>query len=655
MHEPVRSLSSSLLGGVVRRRPFRSLRWRLQAWYALVLVSVLTVFSLVVYVTSWQNRLQQIDAELDRTAEVITSRLRRLFPGPRSFRDPGRWPTSPRPEGEQAKRSGRPPQQRDEMAANALEPIVNASRETREPFPSRPPWSGERPQNPGPPGESPGRRDRNSPRRETGDDNAVSALTPANESRGPREGSGFGSPRPGEWPAPPPGQMPPPGQWPTPSLGLPDEFLQLFEGDEETRLYFVIWDHQGKVLQKSDSAPAIAFPALKVGEDKLPIRSVRLKDSQREVIHVSSFDVNLLVGRSIVNDLAAHHQSSLWRLAVGVAVLAAGLVGGWWSTTRAIRPLAAMTAAAESISAQRLSQRIDVQETDDELGQLATVLNRTFDRLQAAFEQQTRFTADASHELRTPLSVILAHADLALSRERTAAEYRTTLETCRSASRRMKSLIDGLLTLARLDSDAAGLQFAEFDLEPLARECIDLVRPLAAERQITIAADLQPTINRGDRQRLSQVITNLLTNAIRYNREGGQVQVTVASENGAAVISVADTGIGIPADELPHIFDRFYRVDKARSRAEGSSGLGLSISRTIVLAHGGTIAARSTPDVGTTMEVRLPFESGASEVRLFRKPDFAPHGNLPERSPADKAKPDFSDGADHLPSEQLSV
>ena len=617
MHEPVRSPNSGLLGGIVNRRRFHSLRWRLQAWYALVLVSVLTVFGLVVYVTAWQNRLQQIDAELDRTAEVITSRLRRLFPWPQHFRGPGRWPTPPRSGGDQANRSGRPPQRSDEVAANKSELNLIADRESDDAFASRSSRPGERPQNAGSQGDTAGRRDRGFSRRESSDDNAVSALSPANENRGPREANGIWGSRPNEWPAPQPGPMSPTGplpfgQWPTPSLGLPDEFLQLFEGDEDTRRYFVIWDHQGKVLQKSDSAPEIDFPALKVGEDKLPIRAVRLRETQREVIHVSSFDINLLVGRSIDGDLSAHHRSSLWRLAVGAAVLAAGLVGGWWSTTRAIRPIAAMTAAAESISVQRLSQRIDVRQTDSELGQLATVLNQTFDRLQASFEQQTRFTADASHELRTPLSVILAHADLALSRERTPEEYRATLETCRSASRRMKSLIDGLLTLARFDSDAANLPLTPFDLEPLARECIDLVRPLAAERRVTIETTLASTILRGDRERLSQVITNLLTNAIRYNRDGGQVHVTVACENGAAMISVADTGIGIPADELPFIFDRFYRVDKARSRAEGSSGLGLSISRTIVASHGGTIVARSEPDIGTVIEVRLPISTSAT-------------------------------------------
>ena len=624
---------------IALRRPFRSLRWRLQAWHALVLTGVLAVFGLVVYVTAWQSRLQQIDAELDRTAEVITSRLRRLFPWPQSFRGPGRWPTAPRPLDNQANRPDNTPPRRDEVVANPSEPNVNASREPREPFPSRTSGPGERPQNLGPQGDSAGRRDRTPPRRENSDDNVVSALAPANESRGPRETTDHSSPRPGEWPGPPmppPGPMPLSGQRPTPSLGLPDEFLQLFEGDEETRLYFVIWDHLGKVLQKSDSAPEIDFPALKVGEDKLPVRSVRLRDTQREVIHVSSFGINLLVGRSIVKDVAAHHHSSLLRLVVGLAVLAAGLVGGWWSTARALRPIAAMTAAAQSISAQRLSQRIDVQEIDNELGQLATVLNRTFDRLQASFEQQTRFTADASHELRTPLSVILAHADLALSRQRSPEEYRAALETCRSASRRMKSLIDGLLTLARFDSDAAGLNFAEFDLEPVTRECIDLVRPLAVERKITIEATLAATMICGDRERLSQVITNLLTNAIRYNRDGGRVQVTVASEHGAVVISVADTGIGISADELPYIFDRFYRVDKARSRAEGSSGLGLSISQTIVMAHGGTIVARSEPDIGTTLEVRLPLQMS---VAVGMTTD----------------SPSRSRGVDHLPSEKLSV
>jgi heavy metal sensor kinase len=606
MNEVIPALSPSKIERIAMRRPLRSLRWRLQAWHALLLTGVLTVFGLVVYALAWQSRLQQIDPELDRTAVVITSRLRRLMPWPMPFpwpqpprgAGPDRWQPPARPENDLANRSEPGPQRPDE-------PNGRIDR-----GPSRRDDSG-------------GRSDRYERRprsREESDFGPVSALVAINASHipnGPRDvsepreqTSGTREKNGGRDPSGPrdpnAGRGPRPGEFPAPSLGLPEEFLHLFEGEEDSRLYFVVWDREGKVLQKSDSAVDIPFPGLHVGEDKLPVRVVRVRDSHREVVHVSSWDVNVLVGRSMVKDLAAQHASGALLALAGLAVLAAGLVGGWWTSSRAIRPIASMTAAAESISAQRLSQRIDVQETDNELGQLATVLNRTFDRLQASFEQQTRFTADASHELRTPLSVILAHADLALSRERTPEEYRATLETCRSASRRMKALIEGLLTLARFDSDAAELQFTELNIESVIRDCIDLVRPLATERRITITADIKPVIMRGDRERLSQVIINLLTNAIRYNREDGKVQVSVDAEDGVAVIAVTDTGIGIPADELPRIFDRFYRVDKARSRAEGSSGLGLSISQTIVAFHGGTIVATSKPDVGTTMQVRLP-------------------------------------------------
>lgn len=542
----------------VLRRPFRSLRWRLQAWHALVLTSVLTVFGLVVYALAWQSRLQQMDPELDRTAVVITSRLRRLLPWPPPFL----WPQPPRGPG--AERRPRPQDDTRVEPVSALT-ALNTTPDPREP---------------------------DGARNATGVRDSADIRQPVGPPREPGIGRG---PRPGEWPKP--------------GLGLPEEFLHLFEGDTESRLYFVVWDREGKVLEKSALAEDVPFPGLKVGDDKLPVRVVRVRGQQREVIHVSSWDINVLVGRSIVNDLAAQRSSGFLLALAGLAVLGAGLLGGWWSSSRAIRPIAAMTATAESISAQRLSQRIDVSETDDELGQLAAVLNRTFDRLQSAFERQTRFTADASHELRTPLSVILAHADLALSRERTPDEYRTTLDTCRKASRRMKSLIDGLLTLARFDADAADLQWDDVDLEPLVRDCLDLVKPLAAERQIALSAELKPTVLRGDRERLAQVVTNLLTNSIRYNRDGGRVCVAVFSDKNAAVVSVSDTGIGISAEELPRIFDRFYRVDKVRSRTDGSSGLGLSICQTIVNSHGGTITARSELDVGTTFEVRLPIKT----------------------------------------------
>ena len=524
---------------------FKSLRWRLQVWHAIVLLIVLTSFGGIVHSLHWQTRLQQVDAELDRTAGVVMSQLRRLLPRPPGGRPGG----------------GRRPRRADE--ANPETDTV-----------ARP-------------------------------DTYIVAAAPRPDS--PRTETS-----PENRPAPPPDQAGPPGLTrrdrfdPGP---LPEEFQQLFHGDEESRLYFVIWGGNGDLLQKSDSAPEISYPNLHVGREGLPIRIVRSRpgdQTYREVIHAGMFDMNILVGRSLEKDLAAHHRSGFLLAGAGLIILSAGVLGGGWLSSRAILPIAEMTATAESISALDLSKRINIKETDSELGKLATVLNQTFDRLQSAFERQSQFTADASHELRTPLSVISAHTELALARPRSNEDYRGAIETCRRASQRMRSLIDSLLLLARFDSGAPSLKQDRFDLKPLLEDCAELVEPLAAERQIRIECKPDSCDVRGDWDRLSQVVTNLLTNAIRYNVEGGHVRVTTRTEGEMATLSVRDTGVGIAADQLLRIFDRFYQVDKARSRAEGSSGLGLSICKTIVEAHGGTIVATSEVGVGTTLEVRLP-------------------------------------------------
>ncbi|MBC7819362.1 MAG: sensor histidine kinase, partial [Planctomycetaceae bacterium] len=229
--------------------------------------------------------------------------------------------------------------------------------------------------------------------------------------------------------------------------------------------------------------------------------------------------------------------------------------------------------------------------------------------LESAFEQQARFTADASHELRTPLAVIMSQIELALSKPRSNEEYLAALETCQRASRRMRSLIDSLLLLARFDSGQPDLHCGPLDLSEVATESVELLRPLADERQIKLGSDMTPVPFVGDRERLGQVVTNLLTNAIRYNQDGGRVDVRVERINGDVVVSVSDTGIGIPASDLPHIFERFFRVDRARARADGGSGLGLAICQSVVEAHGGQITARSELQHGTTLEVRLPLSS----------------------------------------------
>ncbi|RLT09955.1 MAG: HAMP domain-containing protein [Planctomycetota bacterium] len=531
----------------------RSLRWRLQAWHAVVLTAVLSIFGMVVYHLLWQTRIDQIDSELHRTAEVLTSRLRRLLPAVQM----SRW---------------RPPMELPEVLGREWLQSLNTSNEMEleSEVIQRPP------------------------------------SAPASDDEQARGSSGvFSEQQFGQRPFPP--EIPRPESMTNlaDEHWLPEDFVTLFEG-VDAPLYYIVWDRDGVILQRSDFAPQVKFENLYKGWNSLPVRTVQSRGWLREVTHCTSFGNHVLVGRSIQGDVASQHGSGWLLAACGWLVLTLGVVGGGWLSGRALRPLASMSVTAKNISVENISQRIDLAETDSELGQLALVLNQTFDRLQSAFEHQLRFTADASHELRTPLAVILSQTELTLSKPRSSDEYRTALETCQRAGRRMRSLIDSLLLLARFDAGHPELQRGSVDLAEVANESVELLRPLADERKITLRSEVLPMSVVGDRDRLGQVVTNLLANAIRYNQEGGHVEVRVERVNGHAIVSVSDNGIGIPTEELPHIFERFYRVDKARTRVEGGTGLGLAICQSVVEAHGGQITARSEPEHGTTLEVRLP-------------------------------------------------
>jgi len=304
--------------------------------------------------------------------------------------------------------------------------------------------------------------------------------------------------------------------------------------------------------------------------------------------------------------LADLRRTALILTSVGAGILLLGLLGGWWLASRAIRPIADISSAAVKISAGDLSQRINISETESELGRLASVLNSTFARLDAAFAQQQQFTSDAAHELRTPVSVMLTQTQTILNRERSAADYRETVEACQRAAQRMRRLIESLLELARLDAGQQQMKRMRFDLAQTARDCVTLIQPLADERHVKVFCNVPPLNCLGDPERLSQVITNLLTNAIAYNKDNGEVRVSGEVKNGTTILTVRDTGVGISSADLPHVFDRFYRVD--RSRTSGNTGLGLAISKAIVEAHGGTIEVSSQLDVGTSFMVRLPSE-----------------------------------------------
>jgi heavy metal sensor kinase len=311
------------------------------------------------------------------------------------------------------------------------------------------------------------------------------------------------------------------------------------------------------------------------------------------------------VGCSINPELKELQHTAMNLTAVGGLILLIGFAGGWWFVSRSLRPISEIGSTAARISAGDLSQRINVAEAESELGQLAAVLNSTFARLETAFAQQKQFASDAAHELRTPVSVILTQTQTALNRERDAASYKQTVEACQRAAQRMRKLIESLLEMARFDAGQESLKRSPFDLSKTVADGVELVQPLAAERGVKIISELSPVQISGNSGRLAQVVTNLLTNAIQYNQPAGEVRVTLASQAGLAVLTIADTGQGIAAEDLARVFERFYRADKSRTGA-GNAGLGLSICKAIVEAHGGTVEAASEAGNGSTFTVRLP-------------------------------------------------
>lgn len=370
----------------------------------------------------------------------------------------------------------------------------------------------------------------------------------------------------------------------------------------ERGFYYALWTRNRAPFTASENAPAdLARPA-----DGPP--AVRWVGTRREAYVIPNPGDVALVGRDLAADVAQLHRYA-WELAGAAAVAWLGtLLIGAWLVGRALRPVHDIGAAAQKIATGDLSQRIDTADTHSELGQLAAVLNSTFARLEAAFAQQARFTADAAHELRTPVAVMLTQVQNGLASDGLTTEQREAFEACERAANRMRRLIESLLALARLDAGAERIEAKRMDLAEAAREGVALIQPLAATRQITVLAELEAAPCRADATRIAQVITNLLTNAIHHNRDGGEVRVQTRRVKDAAVLIVTDNGPGIASEHLPRIFERFYRVDKARTSAAGRTGLGLSISKAIVDAHGGTIEVASEEGKGATFTVRLPAE-----------------------------------------------
>jgi len=539
----------------------RSIRWTLQIWHAAILVVVLLGFGCASYFEVSRTRFMEVDAELSGAVHVLAAYLA----------PPPRRPAPPPPRREDDDRG--PP---GSLGSSGTVGILGQV------GPPGGPEDRERPRPDGPP-----RRFDPPPLDQPPPDRERPPGRPGDQHRDPEQQAAHA----------------------TPLLDLPAGFLDRYSDSNPDKPFFLLRRSDGGIIKAVGGYPD--RPELLAATPADGVVRYRQWADVRVAVLTTPLGTQIIAGRSVRREQDQLGRLVLLLTGTGAAVLAFGLTGGWFLSRRVVRPIGVMSATAEALSATHLSGRIEVDRVPSELGLLAQVLNAAFARLESAFLQQARFTADASHELRTPLSVIHSHAELALSRERSNDEYRQTLAICLKASTRMRSLVESLLLLAR--ADAGGLEMAHrpFDLGEIVQDCIALLAPLAQQVGIDLQPALQPVTVTGDPSRIGQVVANLVTNAIRYNHSGGMVQVSTEWVDGAAVLTVADTGMGIAPEDQPRVFERFFRADKARSRKVGGSGLGLAICKSIIDAHGGSIVFSSIPGQGTTFVVRLPAEAPA--------------------------------------------
>ena len=299
-------------------------------------------------------------------------------------------------------------------------------------------------------------------------------------------------------------------------------------------------------------------------------------------------------------------------LAAAPVALLLAWFGGWFLVRKSLAPISEMSRSARRISAEKLGERLPVANPRDELGRLAATFNELLARLQESCAQQRQFVADASHELRTPLHVIHTATEVMLEPpRREASEYHETLSIINEQTRRLNKIVEDLFTLARADAGQRELEPSDFYLDELVAEAARAASVLAARKQVSVKfGDAAEAPYHGDEALLRQMLLNLLDNAVKHTPAGGQVALRLVREDSIYSVVVHDTGAGIPVEAQPHIFKRFYRADKARSRAAhgngGGAGLGLSIARWIAEAHGGSLTLQHSDSTGSQFRVTLP-------------------------------------------------
>ncbi len=380
--------------------------------------------------------------------------------------------------------------------------------------------------------------------------------------------------------------------------------------------YVQFTDNTGKPLASSANvASTVTIPAPVLADARARGFSHATVNGLRIAIVPLSSDQNLGFAAvaeplSVVEDGLSELRRDLFAGVLLVLLLAS--IGGYFLARKSLAPIASMNSQTQRISAENLSARLDVTNSRDELGQLATTINELLVRLENSFNEQQRFIADASHELRTPLAVLRGETEVALGKTRSVDEYEKSLWLIQDEAERLSRIVEDLFILARQPINTpAAFNKERLSLNDAVRDCARAAQVLAARKgvRLKLENDFPSIALNGDEELIKRMLLNLLDNAVKYTPEGGEISLALARQNGNAEIVVRDTGIGIPATDQARVFDRFFRVDKTRARALGGAGLGLSIAQWIVEVHGGEITVASAPGVGSTFRVVLPLKS----------------------------------------------
>lgn len=394
---------------------------------------------------------------------------------------------------------------------------------------------------------------------------------------------------------------------PVASLEIPDVFFHRFGKAPRDRAYWGVWNEAGSLVSSGGEVPETLSPIEKRPPFTGPKPFVTRATGRYLELFVSTDDRGLLlIGRPLAKEFDALARLSLRLLGISVLGFALATAIAWWITRSIATPISNFAATVQSITHQRLDERLDSTQPTLEMSKLASAFNEMLKALQDSFQRQQQFTSDAAHELRTPVSIVLSQSEFSLLRERTSDEYRQGLETCRQTAVHMKRLVDHLLEVCRIDSGQVDFEKVPLRLDSLAAEVIALMTPIAAEREVYIEQQMMPLSITGEATSVRQILFNLVANAIEFSPQGGKVIVAIDHDSEFARLKISDHGQGISAADLPLVWNRFYRADQARLRNESNgTGLGLSLVAELVKLHGGTYEIESSIGQGTTVQIRF--------------------------------------------------